>query len=657
MSFPIASLRDDFTNNVIDPTWTTYPFLQGSATRSETGGQAVITLPSSTAGTHENGYYSAATYDITGDGAFVTVGTMVATGVAAYALWGFLIDASNQIRWFQQSGTLKAQKIVAGITTDLFSVTWSSTTHKYLRIRESGGTIFFDTSTNGTSWTNRASIVGVPFAVTALYVEIVAGCGNVASPGSFKLDEFNVILPVPSSTWRETTADWSISNRLRSVTLASDGGMQGVLVTADTMDSSRVLGGTVRYFAGPLGSSSGGFLQLTEYASLALAEASAFPIPINGRVDLPAMVDARYMRLYHRSTDASSHLLYEYVPRRLVQADDIEAESIKAINISAGAITADKISVLNLAAVSAQMGSLHMDGVIDIATTGGIYQGSGTFAAPTTGLKLFNSGGVGKLSGYNAGVEQITLDTDGKLKAGAGAVVLDAGGVKVGITSSVLAAQSYQFVDSGNVLQSSMQGTTAAGSTVIKVITESIAGKDGSAYLQGVAPSGKTASSHVWATNGSALAAIDVTVSSGGAPSISLGDNTTDVSIGKGLNVGTATGAATGQVLASQVIRAQGGTSPSSGAGVELVYSSSVGYVVSYDRSTALFKALALQALSVELDYQTTPRIKVDATGIAFFGATPAAKPTVSGSRASNAALASLLTALANLGLLTDSST
>lgn len=39
-----------------------------------------------------------------------------------------------------------------------------------------------------------------------------------------------------------------------------------------------------------------------------------------------------------------------------------------------------------------------------------------------------------------------------------------------------------------------------------------------------------------------------------------------------------------------------------------------------------------------------------------FYAATPVAKPTVSGAKGSNAALGSLLTALANLGLITDSS-
>jgi hypothetical protein len=345
------------------------------------------------------------------------------------------------------------------VDTQLFTATWSSSTYKYLRIRESGGTIFYDSSTNGTSWTNRASIVGLPFAVTALYVDFGATCGNVASPGSLRLDDVNLILPAPSATWRYTTGDWSITNRLRPVTLASDGGKQGVIVTADTMDSSGVLGGTVRYFAGPLGSSSGGYLQLTEYASLVLAQASSFPIPTSGRVDLPAMVDARYMRLYHRSTDASAHTIYEFVPRRIVQADDIEAESIRAINISAGAVTADKIFVLTLGAITANIGQLNID------LTGYIWQGTGTAAVPTTGLKIFNSGGVGKLSTYNTGVEQVTLDTDGKLKAGAGAVVLDASGIA--ITQGSSTANLIRFVDgSGN-----REGYIQGGSGDVLIVT------------------------------------------------------------------------------------------------------------------------------------------------------------------------------------------
>lgn len=45
-----------------------------------------------------------------------------------------------------------------------------------------------------------------------------------------------------------------------------------------------------------------------------------------------------------------------------------------------------------------------------------------------------------------------------------------------------------------------------------------------------------------------------------------------------------------------------------------------------------------------------------DGSAVGFYGTAPASKPTVTGSRGGNAALASLLTGLASLGLVTDSS-
>lgn len=58
----------------------------------------------------------------------------------------------------------------------------------------------------------------------------------------------------------------------------------------------------------------------------------------------------------------------------------------------------------------------------------------------------------------------------------------------------------------------------------------------------------------------------------------------------------------------------------------------------------------------LDIDINGTEKLAINATGFGFNGATPVAKPTVTGSRGGNAALASLLTALDTLGLLTDSS-
>ena len=56
-------------------------------------------------------------------------------------------------------------------------------------------------------------------------------------------------------------------------------------------------------------------------------------------------------------------------------------------------------------------------------------------------------------------------------------------------------------------------------------------------------------------------------------------------------------------------------------------------------------------------DVQIDGDLDLNGTNLGFYGTTPAAKPAVSGSRAGNAALADLLTELATLGLITDSST
>lgn len=64
-----------------------------------------------------------------------------------------------------------------------------------------------------------------------------------------------------------------------------------------------------------------------------------------------------------------------------------------------------------------------------LGTGGGIWQGTGTFASPITGIKLFRSGDTGVLASYNSTNEQIRIDTDGRFKAAAGEIVVDATGI------------------------------------------------------------------------------------------------------------------------------------------------------------------------------------------------------------------------------------
>ena len=105
-------------------------------------------------------------------------------------------------------------------------------------------------------------------------------------------------------------------------------------------------------------------------------------------------------------------------------------------------------------------GNSRFDGAMTIGAAGGIWQGTGTFASPATGLKLYNSDGVGRLSTYNGGLEQVTINTAGQLVAGAGKVMLDRSGVVIsGIVGASIPAlrfatgteeSTYGYLDGGS---------------------------------------------------------------------------------------------------------------------------------------------------------------------------------------------------------------
>ncbi len=124
-----------------------------------------------------------------------------------------------------------------------------------------------------------------------------------------------------------------------------------------------------------------------------------------------------------------------------------------------------------------------------------------------------------------------------------------------------------------------------------------------------------------------------------------------------------------------QVTGSASPTYPANGAGCEVLFittgkigsatgGSGVGMVQSYDRGAGAWRDIWVTCNAFEIDTAGTPRLTISSAGaITFFGTTgfngttAIAKPTITGSRVANPALASLLTALASYGLVTDSST
>jgi len=78
-----------------------------------------------------------------------------------------------------------------------------------------------------------------------------------------------------------------------------------------------------------------------------------------------------------------------------------------------------------------------IDGVLQFGSAGGIFHGTGTFAAPNTGLKIYSSTSIGMWESWGGGVKQTYIGADGKFYAGGGNVRLDADGIFINGASSL----------------------------------------------------------------------------------------------------------------------------------------------------------------------------------------------------------------------------
>lgn len=537
-TFPASWLRDDFADNSEAPAWGA-SYVVGSATKQETGGRAVLTLPALTAGTHEAAYRSSATYDLTGDGWFIDINQMVSTAVAAAAYFMVRSSSGNYVRWHQQSGTLRAQHAIGGVLTDLFSVAWNATTYRYLRIRESGGTVFFDSSSNGTSWTNRASVTlaTLGWGITAVDVTLAAVViGSVASPGAFRVEAFNPILPALATNWNYVQAEWLFVDRFRTITLAASSG-QACLAVAESKDASGNLVNP-RYFAGPLGSSSGGYAQLVEYASLAEAQAAAVNLPLDGRWDLPQRISGRIFRLYVRSTTGSPFDLREFIPRRLVQTDDLEAENIDAKVIRAGTISVDKLVVtLTLTGRTIQTNESGARAVMSGDPFGGFigYGASDTYN-PLTGSGTY---------------QVLWSKNDGKVYGAGGKVVIDASGLTIRTGNTYGDDAALKFYDpTGTTKHATLGQWATAATNRVELHAEPNTGLDQEVWLSAYRPSGKYALINLFVWDAASKSGnIVLSINAANVTAISLLADTT--TIDGGLNVGTATGAAAGEIRAA----------------------------------------------------------------------------------------------------------
>lgn len=155
------------------------------------GGQLEFTTETSS-GYHE--LETVETYDLTDSWVFLKLVNAGNQSLASYEAYPIqlLLDTGNRLTIYIIGGTLVCQRRQGSSNTTVHSVAYNGTNHKWLRIRESGGTIYFDASADSIAWNNLGSTT-VSFAITDLKLNISCGVWDTeATTTQMVIDNVNL---------------------------------------------------------------------------------------------------------------------------------------------------------------------------------------------------------------------------------------------------------------------------------------------------------------------------------------------------------------------------------------------------------------------------------------------------------------------------------
>lgn len=194
----ISTFVDNFNDNIIGPEW-------GNSYNgvTEVGGRARIPC---VAGQYA-GYQTAKVYTLTGSSVYVQLPVAAAANGATVEVQTVfsvtpdpLAGTNLAININTVANTIRFESNVGYTDGAAVSLTYSAATHAWLRIRETGGNILWDTSTDGSTWTNRRTLATpawVTTAVDALAIDMWAYRNN----GTTNYSEFdNLNTPASSAS-------------------------------------------------------------------------------------------------------------------------------------------------------------------------------------------------------------------------------------------------------------------------------------------------------------------------------------------------------------------------------------------------------------------------------------------------------------------------
>src|SRR5690606_37967770 len=162
-----------------------------------------------------------AAYDLRNKSVLVEVVTPSPVDAGNNETTGFAIlrDANNAARFFHKGTLFRVQVLVGGSSTMYTIGTLDPTAQRWWRIRETGGTLFWETSPDSRTWTTQVQ-VSPPWSADAVHIELHAGLEGAAPPQPTIVQFDNLNLPQDKPPGQQIAPDGiALTPRLGEPTL------------------------------------------------------------------------------------------------------------------------------------------------------------------------------------------------------------------------------------------------------------------------------------------------------------------------------------------------------------------------------------------------------------------------------------------------------
>jgi hypothetical protein len=182
-----SAIADDFDGQI---SWAVMESADG-ATVETSGGRAVLTLPANATGSPEATIHSHMRFDVRGDSVTLDMPQMVNTSTDAAAEIVLTATWRDYVEFYQQNGTLWLKSWAGGSQQTAISLPYNPTAHRWIRYREDGGTLYWETSPDGETWNTQHTIQTPDYiARSNLWISVYTSSGEIDS-GALEVESVN----------------------------------------------------------------------------------------------------------------------------------------------------------------------------------------------------------------------------------------------------------------------------------------------------------------------------------------------------------------------------------------------------------------------------------------------------------------------------------